>query len=570
MIDVSGGKSSIKNSVAIMSSGDVFVINLCASMTPMPSVPKSLKGYEEHRLYQVTHVEDGRHRYRLRLGFFNTEADAELAVASLRSLYPAAFTSRAGAEDMRYSGDPLLTGRFTARAPAAPAAEIKPSVTTTLASAQPKHEAVQTPPKAAPRSPAASVNHIAASTPMASVQQPVIKPAAAPAKPAATQPSLELTAQSLLDMEMPAKERSTPFTMTTHQPFHVARGVDLPDTDLELAPTIIPIPVKKPESKAPAMQPAASRPPVQVQTGNKQKVAAPVSLPIPKAAAAKTAPPPQVSKSIAALAQTATKRAAPAASPPPVVATKPVSPAPKPAQPQPSLTTSTNSRPGAPKVTDDYVPILDTTMTIRTISLAEMEDENQPKWFAVQLAMSEQPFNLDAMPRLDIFAAYRVYSVVVNGDDAKTKHSLRLGFFKEEVSADAVSGYLKTFFPSPIITRVGIAEYERFLEPKTAPPAEPENKVVSLNEKRDHVAEPSKPTFGVNPAPSPARAKPAPAGNAQKRETTQPGLRRPSGKYSIAAIKKNNAAASTADSGIRHGISRPQSFLSKLIGRELD
>src|SRR5690348_10955635 len=98
MIDVSGGKSSIKNSVAIMSAGDVFVINLCASMTPMPSVPKSLKGYEEHRLYQVARIEDGRHRYRLRLGFFNTEADAELAVASLRSLYPAAFTSRAGSE----------------------------------------------------------------------------------------------------------------------------------------------------------------------------------------------------------------------------------------------------------------------------------------------------------------------------------------------------------------------------------------------------------------------------------------------------------------------------------------
>src|SRR5437868_6849274 len=131
MIDVTRGTNSIQNPATILSAAEVYVINLCASMTPMPSVPRSLKGYENHRLYQVTRVEDGRHRYRLRLGFFISEADAEIALASLRSLYPAAFTSRAGAEDMRYSGDPLITGRFEAR-PTNVAVEAKAPVLTPI------------------------------------------------------------------------------------------------------------------------------------------------------------------------------------------------------------------------------------------------------------------------------------------------------------------------------------------------------------------------------------------------------------------------------------------------------
>ena len=51
------------------------------------------------------------------------------------------------------------------------------------------------------------------------------------------------------------------------------------------------------------------------------------------------------------------------------------------------------------------------------------------------------------MPHLDIFEVYRLYSVASAGG-GKIVHSLRLGFFREVVSAEAVSGYLKTFFPT--------------------------------------------------------------------------------------------------------------------------
>ncbi|HVY24616.1 MAG TPA: SPOR domain-containing protein [Steroidobacteraceae bacterium] len=551
MIDVTGGTSSIKNSAAIMSATDVFVINLCASMTPMPSVPKSLKGYENYRLYQVSRVEDGRHRYRLRLGFFNSEADAEMAVASLRSLYPAAFTSRAGAEDMRYNGDPLLTGRFEARpANSNNAAEV----------IQPKADI--RPAESKPARPAAA----------ASVQ-PVQKTAAAPVRPVAvkTQPAATAApvseaigvtkppaAMSLLDpppAPAPAKERNTPFTMTTHRPFHVARGIDLPDTDLELEPTLIPVPKKQSHSESQTRSLPTNANKVSQAPAAKPKAAAP-SLPIGK---------PRPAASVAAA---------------PVVASKPSVATPVKPVMQPAVSPATTShaaapaaaKPGTSKATDDYVPILDTTMTIRTLSLKEMEDANQPKWFSVQLAASEQPFNLDAMPRLDIFAAYRLYSVAMHDDDGKLKHSLRLGFFKEEVSAEAVSGYLKTFFPMPAITRVSVAEYDRFIEPKIPEPPAEDKKVVKLEEKREQVqaVAPAKPTFGVNPAPAPARPKQAKTAQ-QKWNTEKPGYRPgPSGKYSIAAVKKGQSS-STSDSGIRRASAqRPQSFFSKLIGRELD
>jgi len=583
MIDVTGRTNSIQNSAAIMSSTDVFVINLCASMTPMPSVPRSLKGYENHRLYQVARVEDGRHRYRLRMGFFNSEADAEIALASLRALYPAAFTSHAGAEDMRYSGDPLITGRFEARA-TTPATDARPSA---AVAAKPEAKVLaKQPAVSAPTVASSSASPVISKTPAAKTapaSQPSLKPSSSiePAKPAAP--------ISLVDpppAPVVAKDRATPFTMTTHQPFHVARGVDLPETDLELAPTVIPG-LKKSGSADPQwvhLQGAASKSQsAQPPSQNKPRAGAATSLPIGKPAAKATMAVPAAATQPAKAAPVMAKNTSPVAVParkadntpaPAPVAKPQIKPAPPQAAPpaqviakQPHAPAPVTAKPAA-KGNDDYVPILDTTMTIRTISMAEFEDANQPKWFCVQLAISEQTFNLDAMPRLDIFAAYRLYSVAVNSEDAKVKHSLRLGFFKEEVSADAVAGYLKTFFPAPTITRVSVAEYDRFIEPKVVAAAVVEP-VVKQEEKREPGAAPSKPTFGVTPAPAPVRAKQK--AEKPKWETSQPGYRPgPTGKYSIDTVKKNQSSPAASESGIRKNALRPQSFLSKLIGRELD
>ncbi len=109
------------------------------------------------------------------------------------------------------------------------------------------------------------------------------------------------------------------------------------------------------------------------------------------------------------------------------------------------------------------------------------------------------------MPHLDIFEAYRLYSVATAGS-GKIVHSLRLGFFKEAVSAEAVSGYLKTFFGSPTVLRISVAEQARFKDPPAAkkPAAADESrapaKVFELNDVR--AARPVVPTVTMEvPAP---------------------------------------------------------------------
>ena len=148
------------------------------------------------------------------------------------------------------------------------------------------------------------------------------------------------------------------------------------------------------------------------------------------------------------------------------------------------------------------MPELDSTQTIRALTSAELDDDSQEKCFAIQLAVSEQPVNLDAMPHLDIFEAYRLYSVA-NAGSGKIVHSLRIGFFREQVSAEAVCGYLKTFFASPSVLRISTAEQLRFKDapaPKAASVAKNDAKVIELNHARNRSARPAVPTVTMEVA----------------------------------------------------------------------
>lgn len=421
---------------------ELFVINLCASMTPMPAVPRNLKGFEKYKLYQVSRQEDGRRRYRLRLGFFTSEADAEWVLNSVRNLYPTAFTGCVTQEDLRYFGEPTPAASVVAPKAAAPAP---------IATQKPLPPAAR------------DIKQPVAVTAPAATQAVTAKPPA----PAATAPKLNLT------LEAPPAIASKPDQRAATEPFHVARGVQIPETNLELTDEY-------------------------------------AALPAP------------VVKAVPAVARPA---------------------APAPAKSAAIVNHSAAPLPGAtlinpPKIVDDYVPILDTTLTIRTLTSAEADDPNRPKWFAVQLALSEQPINLDTMPKLDIFAAYTLYSVAMM-EGGTIKHALRLGFFRENVSAEAVMGYLKAFFNMPAITQIATAEYERFAEskPKLQSSAATDAKVVKLDGKR--------PAAPVKPVAPVATPKPASA----SRSAT------------VAKPKEIKRVAPPP---------RPQSFLSRLIGRQLD
>jgi hypothetical protein len=327
-----------------------------------------------------------------------------------------------------------------------------------------KHPALKLAPKAPAAKPAAPV----VAKPATPVAKPATPVAAKPATPVAAKPAVKPPAPpaaprpaSKVDPASSMRVRALDLTFSdppaapaqAHSkapaaPFHVGKGVEIKDTGIHLE----------------AESAASAKPKAPV-------AAKPVATPAPK-----------VPTKVAEKAAKPTH--APAA---PAAATKPAAPL---------------TAPAAIRITSSApLPELDSTQTIRALTSAEMEDEQQDKWFAVQLAVSDQPVNLDAMPHLDIFEAYRLYSVATAGS-GKIVHSLRLGFFKEAVSAEAVSGYLKTFFGSPDIMRVSVAEHARFKDPpssKKPAAAAHEAKVVELNNART-TARPVVPTVTMEVA----------------------------------------------------------------------
>jgi hypothetical protein len=141
---------------------------------------------------------------------------------------------------------------------------------------------------------------------------------------------------------------------------------------------------------------------------------------------------------------------APPAGSPQLTAPEPIGPSPPQGTPQ-----SADARPGA--------PLIDSTQTVRALTPLELADGEASGWFAIQLMLREEPIDAEQVPNLPIFAEYRLYSITGVEQD-RVMHALRVGFFSSGLAAEAVAGYLGTYFDSPVIKRVSIAERERFAD----------------------------------------------------------------------------------------------------------
>jgi hypothetical protein len=113
------------------------------------------------------------------------------------------------------------------------------------------------------------------------------------------------------------------------------------------------------------------------------------------------------------------------------------------------------------KKLDEPLESLESTQTMRALTPMELEDNETSRWFVIQLALADHAFDPDAVPNLDIFSEYRLYSVA-GLDQGRVVHALRLGFFREEIGAVAVASYLAAYWDTPTIKRVSLAERERF------------------------------------------------------------------------------------------------------------
>jgi hypothetical protein len=478
-----------------------YVISLTSSTTPMAlSQPKD-PTLAQYTFFVSRRREDGRERFRLHMGYFETMQAAEEMLAIVRDVYPQAWAGEAPGKKLRANNPavaaaPAAAATLAVATPspaAATPAVVAPAVTAEPAPTPAPVEIVAAPtPARAPAPVAAAVEatpdpvpapvaakaepHPFASTPRPSpkvefeepfelsdepprfdpakvptVHAPVASPPVdaakpAPVKPAATKPAPPKAAAKPATKPV-AKPAAAVAKAAAAKPAAAAPKAAAPAKPPAVAPKIAA------KVSAPALQPVAQKP----------AVTAPVSAPAPVSAAA-----------IAATAQTAP--VARAAAPEPTVQ-MPVMPA------TPSLA---NMR----QVIDELDDLSD-TQTIRllerhspyrqgsteanvdeAIRVIKPEDaqsmqaiksevkRNAPVLFAVQLDWSVTPFDMSKVSPLAIFNAYTLYTTEANRD-GRTWYGLRLGFFSDAVSAKQVAYYVRSDFKTVSVVPVTTLEKER-------------------------------------------------------------------------------------------------------------
>jgi hypothetical protein len=537
-----------------------FVINLSVSTAPISVPTKAFTNSPlDAHVYQIQVTEDGRTRYRLRLGPFASEDEADAILAEVRDTYPGALTATASASDLRVIGSMQAKADHRQSAARQTDLVIEKSVSQKIAAekaapeaavvaaekAAPQKVAPQkvAPQKVAPQKAALpeSDSNLKAEAPEISIDiawptpelgvppsaplraapppppvaiktepAPVAVPAAKPqwALPELDVPLPTIQKQPAAPVAPVAKEAAAPapapipFELKLAPPFSIAsvapvltevvtpkrasapknalpkpESIAAPVLTETVAPKIKAPPPAPPAAAAPAITAAAPAPAITaaaaapVKAPSKQEMAPPPkkaiapppkqTMPPPKPAAPKSAAPIEAVKPAPVLTQSV----APARKSWPkfrAVLTKPM------ASKLTSLqhvvvATAPAPAPREVKKLDEPLESLESTQTIRALTPMELEDNEASRWFVIQLALADHAFDPDAVPNLDIFSEYRLYSVA-GLDQGRVVHALRLGFFREEIGAVAVASYLAAYWDKPTIKRVSVAERERFAD----------------------------------------------------------------------------------------------------------
>jgi SPOR domain len=521
-----------------------FVINLSASTAPIDIPTKPFAESRDAHVYHIQVTEDGRTRYRLRLGPFVTEDEADAILAEVRDTYPGALTATAGTADLRAIGtiqakllrQPSAQKPIENAVPEKAVQEKAVSEKATLEKVAPekfapeKVEAKNVAPAklSAEKADAEIAIDIAWPTPE------LVVPPAAPLRaaetflaaaprveiPPAVVPPLELAPEwALPELDIPQPIAHIPSPVAKVAPVLTEAVAAVPKpvapkaaTPVAAAPKPIVAPVvAAPKPIAPRMAPSiavasvapvltqvvapkSTSPPPLPAVKQVSKTAGPiapatpvfslsVAVTLPAARIPASRPTPPATQAVASAKSSLPKNAAPiTAAKPAQVPTHSVMSPPRasamkfgqPASKKPLATrltslqhvvVATASSPAVREVRklDQPLDSLESTQTMRALTPTELDDSVASRWFVIQLALADQAFDPDAVPNLDIFSEYRLYSVA-GQDQGRVVHALRLGFFREEIGAVAVASYLAAFWDKPTIKRVSLAERERFAD----------------------------------------------------------------------------------------------------------
>lgn len=479
-----------------------FVINLTASTAPV-SQSKDLLIEERAHVYQIQRTEDHRTRYRLRLGPFATEDEADAALPKIRETYPGAFTANAETEDLRAilswqaktESLRLAAERAQgeAKAPSARAVvevvvgevevpfEASPIPVLTAAVEVRRASAPVAPSPAAKESalkapaPRTTVAHPPRSSPSAA--STIARPVRSGMSPIVTRPPVARPSGVARRTNAPSATMSHGSAAVGAASSRSLRSASAPSpTPAPLAgePGLAPAPDSRIAQERPGSLGSSTSAPRAAHVAIAPRTPSPVRI---AAGAAPVATPPPDSSALgagsAALRSSAERDPWPEHVTAPAAATTAASAAGLGSIPL-AAAASPAARSAAPKDAaaramhppvelPSKLPSLESTQTVRPLTPIEIEDSEATRWYVIQLCLSNETFDPDSLPNLDIFGEYRLYAVT-GFDQGRVMHALRLGFFSEQVAAAAVASYLGAFYESPTVRRVSAAERERFAD----------------------------------------------------------------------------------------------------------
>jgi hypothetical protein len=401
---------------------DSFVINLCSSTTPMALTQPQLAELKNFKFFVSRRLEDGRERFRLHMGYFETLLQAEDLLPMVREIYPGAWAGEAPGKRLR------------ARAAAAKSA---PAV-------------------AAPPAPAAAAPTAAAKVAPVASAPPAPSPVAGPsADVLANMPTLSAAPDGEPTRLAPAVR----LELVADAPRR-AYPVPAPEPAPEPAAAVAAAPASVAPPVAPAPKPAAPKTAAAVAPKRN------ASLPFDQRSNVR-----EILKSLDEAAREATAPAATPITPAP----KPMAPAPKAAAPVPKPVAAA-AKPAAPSAKPaaavPATPVIPAGPAVRqagvlpdskVLHLLEQKQgdplntTSTPAAFSVQLQWSVQPIDLARVPPLAIFGAYTLYTVE-GSREGRRWFGLRLGFFSDANSAKQVAQYVRSEFSSVAVVPVSLKE----------------------------------------------------------------------------------------------------------------
>jgi hypothetical protein len=387
---------------------NAFVINLCSSTSPVALSPPDHAGLKRFSFFVSRRREESRERFRLHMGYFDTQEEAEKLLDIVREIYPGAWAGLAPGQRLRAAAAQALSAPAAAAhasaAPARPDPQPDPMPAAVVAdaavSAAAKVSAAATVSTAATE----ASSHAADAADSGNTAALALLPDAGRRIPDSPilKPEIAGAARSLNDVR--------------------AAIASLEDTS-ERAPTLRPIPELKAASAASSGLSSARA-----------------------VEAAKDSSDPISDSGVLAVLE----RGAVAAPPP--SARTPVSAAGA-GFANPTATTGSTVAMAAPA-----------QMRAGARAWEAAEEQAQPRvekpYFAVQLMWSVQPMDIAQVPQLAIFSAYTLYGAEGNRDGRRW-YGLRLGFFTDAVSAKQVAHYVRSEFSTVSVVPVTARERER-------------------------------------------------------------------------------------------------------------